>query len=99
MARGDAGDDTPDDACDGAPLALDTLQRDILIAQVDAFLGATSDPQAHPQPVVVSIGPATSDTARARGLRVDIEAVDHTIDGVVTALLEVLASLKAVEQT
>jgi hypothetical protein len=46
MARGDAGDDTPDDACDGAPLALDTLQRDILIAQVDAFLGATSDPQA-----------------------------------------------------
>jgi uroporphyrinogen III methyltransferase / synthase len=57
------------------------------------LLGAPSDPQDHPQPVVVSIGPATSDTARARGLRVDIEAVDHTIDGVVTALLEVLASL------
>jgi len=46
-----------------------------------------------PQPVIVSIGPATSETARARGLRVDIEAADHTIDGVVTALLQVLASL------
>ncbi len=52
-------------------------------------LGAVPDPQ----PVVVSIGPATSETARARGLRVDIEAADHTIDGVVTALLSVLASL------
>jgi uroporphyrinogen III methyltransferase/synthase len=45
-----------------------------------------------PQPVVVSIGPATSETVRARDLRVDIEATDHTIDGVVTALLSVLAS-------
>ena len=45
-----------------------------------------------PQPIVVSIGPATSDTARARGLRVDVEADPHTIDGVVTALLSVLAS-------
>ena len=56
------------------------------------LLGAPFNPQAEPQPVVVSIGPATSDTARARGLRVDVEAADHTIDGVVAALLEVLAS-------
>jgi uroporphyrinogen III methyltransferase/synthase len=55
-------------------------------------LGALPDPQ----PVVVSIGPATSETARTRGLRVDIEAADHTIDGVVTALLSVLASTDAV---
>ena len=40
-----------------------------------------------PQPTVVSIGPVTSETARARGLRVDAEADEHTIDGVVTALL------------
>jgi uroporphyrinogen III methyltransferase/synthase len=52
-------------------------------------LGTVPDPQ----PVVVSIGPATSATVRARGLRVDIEATEHTIDGVVTALLSVLASL------
>jgi uroporphyrinogen III methyltransferase/synthase len=41
-----------------------------------------------PQPTVVSIGPITSETARARGLRVDAEADPHTIDGLVTALLD-----------
>jgi uroporphyrinogen III methyltransferase/synthase len=46
-------------------------------------LGAVPDPQ----PVVVSIGPVTSETARTRGFRVDDEAAEHTIDGVVTALL------------
>jgi uroporphyrinogen III methyltransferase/synthase len=51
-------------------------------------VGALPDPQ----PVVVSIGPATSETARARGLRVDVEADPHTIDGVVRAVLSVLAS-------
>jgi uroporphyrinogen III methyltransferase/synthase len=56
------------------------------------LLGAVPDPQ----PVVVSIGPATSATARARGLRVDVEAAEHTIDGVVDALLQVLASAKGV---
>ena len=44
-----------------------------------------------PQPCAVSIGPVTSETARARGLRVDAEATEHTIDGLVAALLEVLA--------
>jgi uroporphyrinogen III methyltransferase/synthase len=40
-----------------------------------------------PQPTVVSIGPITSETARARGLRVDAEAEQHTIDGLVVALV------------
>ena len=40
-----------------------------------------------PQPVVVSIGPVTSSTARSRGLRVDAEATEHTIDGLVEGLL------------
>ena len=44
-----------------------------------------------PQPVVVSIGPITSKTAEARGVRVDAEAGEHTIDGVVAALLERLS--------
>ncbi|MDZ4828116.1 MAG: uroporphyrinogen-III C-methyltransferase [Actinomycetota bacterium] len=43
------------------------------------------------QPLVVSIGPVTSTTARARGLRVDAEADPHTIDGLVVALLHSLA--------
>jgi uroporphyrinogen III methyltransferase/synthase len=36
----------------------------------------------------VSIGPVTSDTLREHGLRVDIEARRHDIDGLVEALLE-----------
>jgi len=42
------------------------------------------------QPLVVSIGPITSDTAVARGLRVDVEADPHSVDGLVAALLEAL---------
>jgi uroporphyrinogen III methyltransferase/synthase len=53
---------------------------------VDNFcdaLGGAPDPQ----PLVVSIGPVTSDTARTRGLRVDAEAAVHTIDGLIATLL------------
>ncbi|MFQ5558289.1 MAG: uroporphyrinogen-III synthase, partial [Acidimicrobiales bacterium] len=38
--------------------------------------------------LVGSIGPITSATARARGLQVTVEAGDHTIAGLVTALVE-----------
>jgi uroporphyrinogen III methyltransferase/synthase len=37
--------------------------------------------------VVACIGPVTAETARRRGLRVDVEAVEHTIDGLVDALV------------
>jgi uroporphyrinogen III methyltransferase/synthase len=43
-----------------------------------------------PQPLVVSIGPITSKTAVARGLRVDAEPDEHTVDGLIDALLEAL---------
>lgn len=39
-------------------------------------------------PVVAAIGPVTAGTARSRGLTVDIEATEHTIDGLVAALVE-----------
>jgi uroporphyrinogen III methyltransferase / synthase len=41
-----------------------------------------------PQPLVVSIGPVTSSTARSRGMRVDAEATEHTIDGLVAVLVD-----------
>ncbi len=44
------------------------------------------------QPLVASIGPVTSKTAMERGLRVDVEATEHTIDGLVDALLRALAA-------
>ena len=50
------------------------------------LVGAVPDPQ----PLVVSIGPVTSATARARGLRVDAEADPHTIDALVVALQDAL---------
>jgi len=43
-------------------------------------------PLPDPQPLVVSIGPVTTATATERGLRVDAEAAEHTIEGLVTAL-------------
>jgi uroporphyrinogen III methyltransferase/synthase len=36
---------------------------------------------------IVSIGPVTSETAKAAGLEVDVEAEQHDIDGLLTALL------------
>jgi uroporphyrinogen III methyltransferase/synthase len=46
------------------------------------------------QPLVVSIGPVTSQTARTRGLRVDVEAAEHTIDGLVAALRDALSEAR-----
>jgi uroporphyrinogen III methyltransferase/synthase len=43
-----------------------------------------------PAPLVVSIGPVTSTTARERGLDVAAEADPHTVDGLVTALVRTL---------
>jgi uroporphyrinogen III methyltransferase/synthase len=37
---------------------------------------------------IVSIGPVTSDTARAAGLEVDVEADKHDVDGLLAALLD-----------
>jgi len=57
---------------------------------VDNFCDAVGPIGSESQPHVVSIGPVTSASARARGLRVDAEAEPHTIDGLVDALVRVL---------
>ena len=44
------------------------------------------------QPTVISIGPITSGTATELGWRVDAEAAEHTIDGVVAEVLAWRAS-------
>ena len=49
-----------------------------------------------PHPAVVAcIGPVTADTARAAGLSVTVEAAEHTIGGLVLALMEALGSATA----
>ncbi len=50
-----------------------------------------------PVPLVVSIGPVTSATAVEQGLVVGAEAEEHTIDGVIAALIAALASPAAPE--
>lgn len=56
---------------------------------VTNFLDAVG-PIPDPRPVVVSIGPVTSATARDLGVPADAEAVEHTIDGLVQTVLECL---------
>ena len=46
-------------------------------------------------PLVASIGPATSATAAEHGLEVTVEATEHTIDGVVAALVHHACSWSA----
>jgi len=65
-----------------------TFTSSSTVENFHAVVGALPDPG----PAAVSIGPITSDTARALGYRVDAEADPHTIDGVVAALLDRLAS-------
>ncbi len=52
-----------------------------------ALLGADA-PQVLARSRIASIGPITSSAARAAGLRVDVEATEHTIPGLVAAILE-----------
>ena len=52
------------------------------VKRLVAEVGADAVP-----PLVASIGPATSATASALGLEVTVEASEHTIDGVVAALV------------
>ncbi len=42
-------------------------------------------------PVVASIGPVTTAAAEAEGLTVTVTATDHTLDGLVAVLVDVLA--------
>jgi len=53
---------------------------------VTNYLAVTGDVPV--PPVVACIGPITADTARAAGLTVDVVAAEHTIEGLIQALIE-----------
>ncbi len=65
-----------------------TFTSSSTVANFHHLVGRLPDPQ----PLVVSIGPVTSNTARERGLRVDVEASEHTIDGLVRTLVDALVA-------
>lgn len=58
------------------------------------FVGAVGG-RAPDRARVVSIGPVTSEAAREAGIRVDVEAERHDVDGLVEALLEDVREIKA----
>ena len=84
------------DAYRTVPAAVDDNQRaavreaDVVTftsgSTVDRFLdafGADAVP-----PAVACIGPVSAATARQRGIDVDVEAAEHTVDGLVDALID-----------
>jgi uroporphyrinogen III methyltransferase/synthase len=76
----------PDEAAIEAAQAADyvTFSSSSTVTNLTAALGDRFPSAAR----VVSIGPVTSEAARAAGLTVDVEAERHDIDGLLAALLE-----------
>lgn len=81
--------------------ALDAVARELEDGRIDAVTFTSSSTVDHlcdalghaaaallARARVASIGPVTSDTARARGLRVDVEAAKYTVPGLVRALAD-----------
>ena len=62
---------------------------------VDSYLDQAAGAGSPIPPVVACIGPVTAATARRRGLRVSAEASEHTLDGLVAALVGALRSADA----
>jgi uroporphyrinogen III methyltransferase/synthase len=65
---------------------------------VENFIGAFGAEEAAQllaETRVACIGPITADTARKRGLRVDAEAKEYTIPGLVEAVTGLLAADQA----
>jgi uroporphyrinogen III methyltransferase/synthase len=82
------------DAYRTVPATVSPEQLDV-VAGADAITFTSSSTVEHfvaaagtdrLPPVVASIGPVTAATARDLGIHVDVEATEHTIDGLVAAL-------------
>lgn len=61
-----------------------TFTSSSTVRNLIALLGG--DVELLQRPVIACIGPVTAETARAEGLRVDVVAGEHTIEGLVRAL-------------
>jgi uroporphyrinogen III methyltransferase/synthase len=86
----------PVDAARRAQLATADMVTFTSSSTVTRFL-ESAGPESVP-PAVATIGPITAATAREHGLRVDIEAPVHTIDGLVDAIVAWMASAPAPSQ-
>ena len=64
-----------------------TFTSSSTVSHFVAMLGVENVPSLTEEVIVASIGPVTSETAREHGLRVDVEATEFTIEGLVTAMV------------
>ena len=84
-----------------APATLESLVRDLETRRIDAVAFTSSSTVDHlcdllgaraasllEHARIACIGPVTADTARSRGLRVDVVAAEYTVSGLVHALAE-----------
>ena len=73
-------------------LKLEGLTRKQIEAIVDEEARdrpwADDETEAPFRPLIACIGPITAETARELGLRVDVEAAEHTVEGLVRAVAE-----------
>jgi uroporphyrinogen III methyltransferase/synthase len=81
--------DTASDEARAAAAAADAIAFTSSSTVTNYLAAAGKDAVA---PLVACIGPVTAATARAAGLTVDIVADDHSIDGLIRALVERLAA-------
>jgi len=80
------GGNPPDEAIEAARRAdIVAFTSSSTVARYASIVGVVSG-----APAVVSIGPVTSDAARRLGCSVAGEAVEHTIPGLVAAIVEVV---------
>jgi uroporphyrinogen III methyltransferase/synthase len=78
-------------AADAHPEAIDRAAHADAItftssSTVERYLDLVGGDAGRVPPIVACIGPVTAETARRHGLRVDVEATEHTIAGLVDAL-------------
>jgi uroporphyrinogen III methyltransferase/synthase len=81
-----AGDPDPESIAAAADADAVAFTSSSTVERTVALLGPDRVP-----PVVVSIGPVTSASARAEGLQVTAEAINSTIDGLVGAVVSALS--------
>ncbi|MCL1917332.1 MAG: uroporphyrinogen-III C-methyltransferase [Peptococcaceae bacterium] len=82
-----AGERLCQELCEGR-IHIVTFTSSSTVTNFLNLVGAESIPSWRSQVRVASIGPITSETAAKRGLTVDIEAEEYTIEGLVKSLCE-----------
>jgi uroporphyrinogen III methyltransferase/synthase len=72
-----------------------TFTASSTVRNLVAMLGDAGDLTGPNRPLIACIGPVTAETARELGLTVDVMASEYTVEGLVAALRDYFAAVKA----